>query len=193
MNAFADHSDILQQFNAYSHFIPISVSLLTESTSARFPVFVADWDAKEFLLFCDEGKPFHPQHLKILTDNGQIPVFIPVEYSQQVNKELSNNLISVVEDDSLPIEEKTERFHTLSTLILKSLFDSPPRIETFIETASVVSDTMAILLSSGPEVIGTLQNLRSFDYYTDRRFLSQSSGPSIRCKYESADTGRVAA
>ncbi len=147
-------------------YIPLNPTLLHPLSSCPFPLFVQDAGKEQFVPFSDTNVEINHQHLQILTQQGKKPVYVPVAYSAQLNQMLTDNISSILEDDSLPPDVKTEQFYTLSTSVVKSLFDSPPDIETFIKTAKVVSDGLGDLLMTGHQTIRKLSELRSMDYYT---------------------------
>lgn len=147
-------------------FIPIDTKYLESADNCNFEVYVFNKDRQRFVLFKNEEAYLDHEKMITLTKNGTQPVFIPSNYSYQLNEYLSENLSQVVNDPNLPLEVKTEKFHTMANTVMKNLFDSPPDMKTFISTAKNVSNSISDLLVTGPASIAQLTALRSYDYYT---------------------------
>lgn len=149
-----------------NQYIPIDTKYLETSEKCDFEVYIFNRDRQRFVLFKNETAHLDQEKMMMLTKNGTQPVFIPSSYSYQLNEFLSENLSQVVNDPDLPLAEKTEKFHTMANTVMKSLFDTPPDMKSFVSTAKNVSDSISDLLTTGPESVAHLTALRSYDYYT---------------------------
>lgn len=166
MNNITNPYNRIQSIPNIEHYIPISSNLLHNNAEHKFPMYIIDWETQNIVQYCEAEVPYKLEHIQLLTQGGEAPVLIPASYSNSLNKRLTSNLTQMIEDPAIPLDTKTEQFHALSNSIMKSLFDNPPDIDTFIETSAVVSNHMADLIQTGPRVIGKLNELRGFDYYT---------------------------
>lgn len=147
-------------------YIPIDTKYLESAGNCNFTVYVFNKERQRFVLFKNENAYLDREKMLTLTKNGTQPVFIPYEYSYQLNEFLSENLSQIVNDPALPLAEKTEKLHTMANTVMKNLFDSPPDMKVFVSTAKNVSNSISDLLISGPESVAQLTALRSYDYYT---------------------------
>lgn len=165
-NPFSAENLGIQNPAELNKYIPIDAKYIETAGNCHFEVFIFNKDRQRFVLFKNEEAYLDSEKMLMLTKNGTQPVFIPSEYSYQLNEFLSENLAQVVNDPNLPLAEKTEKFHTMANTVMKNLFDSPPDMKTFVSTAKNVSDSISDLLVNGPESIAQLTALRSYDYYT---------------------------
>lgn len=147
-------------------YIPLDPKYLHPSGACEFSIYVYHPGRNRFVMFKKEDASIQKDQIDTLTKGGRQPIFVPHEYSYQLNEYLSENLSEIVDDPNLPLEEKTEKFHTMATSVMKGLFENPPDNETFVRTAKNVSDATSELIVHGPKAISQLNALRSYDYYT---------------------------
>lgn len=157
---------VLPSGDVFRDYIALDPRFLYPDQIMDFPLFVYHAGRRRFVLFKGEGEPIQRDQLERLSRGGRRPVFISHTHAAQFTRFLSENLSQILTDSSLPIMEKTNRFQTLATSIMQSLFESPPDMQTFIATAKNVSDTLVELITSEPASIAQLNGLRSYDYYT---------------------------
>jgi len=146
--------------------MPLDPKLLRADKACDFPIYVFPPDRDHFILFKAEHLPIRQDQLDLLTQEGRRPVFIPRKNSYELNQYLSENLIQLIEEPNMPLVEKTQKFHAMASTVMKSLFESPPDIKTFVKSAKNVSDSIAALIIAEPQAILQLNRLRSYDYYT---------------------------
>ncbi len=156
----------IQNQDALNDFIPIDTKYLESNQDCNFAIYIYNKDRNRFVLFKNEESHLDHERMMTLTKNGTQPVFVPKEFSYQLNEYLSENLDKIVNDPNMSLEEKTQTFHTMATSVMKNLFDSPPDMKAFVSTAKNVSDSISDLIVTGPESIAQLSALRSYDYYT---------------------------
>jgi len=149
-----------------SQFIKLNQKYLVPDRAAGFALFRYIPARKRFVLFKNEGEPIRADQLETLTHEGRQPVFVPVAHASALTFYLSENLVDLVNDPSIPIEVKVEEVNTLALAVMKNLFDTPPDMREFIATAANVSRSITILLLSQPVAMNLLNRLRSYDYYT---------------------------
>ncbi len=157
---------ILPHGGEASNYIPLDPQYLKADKVCGFPIYLYHPGRNRFVLFKSGDSQINQETWDILSKGGRRPVFVPVNNSFKLNQYLSENLTQIVEDPQLPIEEKTQKFHTMAQVVMKSLFESPPDMNSFLVTAKNVSDSVANLITAEPQSIMLLNNLRSYDYYT---------------------------
>jgi putative nucleotidyltransferase with HDIG domain len=149
--------------NSYISFDPRS---LHENEEVTFALYVYNKEKNRYVLYKQKDQVLEPERLASLTQGGVRSVFVHKDDSQQLQAYLAGSLITLVDDPTLQIEEKTEKFHALASTVMKALFDAPPDTKTFIRSASHVSSSIARLMTNEPKAIMYLNQLRSYDYYT---------------------------
>lgn len=147
-------------------FIPLDPGLVTPNKVADFPIFVFIPQKQRFVLFKSESASIKEEQLQYLSKGGRKPVFVPKENVHELNHFLSEDLNQIVNDPELPVAEKSQKFHNMANVVMKSLFESPPDMSRFLETAENVSNSLASLVQTDSRSILELYQLRSYDYYT---------------------------
>lgn len=150
----------------YQDYIVLDPRFLYSNQVTHFPLYLYDDQSRQFTLFKEEDDPIQQEKLDELMKGGRRPVFISKKNAAQFTQFLSEGLTQIVDDRLLSVEEKTNRFSTLATSVMQSLFESPPDGEEFIATAKNVSDALAQLICTEPSSIAQLNGLRSYDYNT---------------------------
>lgn len=147
-------------------YIPLDSAHLTPDRACDFPLYLFHPGRNRYVLFKGRGDSIRRDQLELITKSGSRCVFVPAEYGFQVQKYLSEGLDALVKSSSVPVEEKTNRFHSLASTVMRNLFESQPDNQMFIETARYVSDSLTVLMVEEPHSIWYLNQLRSYDYYT---------------------------
>lgn len=148
------------------HYVPLDPHLLDPLTVLDFSLYLFHPTQDRYVLYKSQHQPIGVERLRMLIQHKGRQVFIPVEENAALQRYLTQNLVSIVENPHIPLDEKTNRFHTLASSVMRSLFDSPPDMESFVATAKNVSDSIATLLITEPHAVIHLNQLRSYDYYT---------------------------
>ncbi|RJP20941.1 MAG: HD domain-containing protein [Candidatus Omnitrophota bacterium] len=157
---------VLPQDGDILEYITLDPAFLLADKVCGFPIYLYHPGRDRFVLFKSDGTKISQDTLEILSKGGRRPVFVPRANSYELNHYLSENLTKIVEDPNVQVEEKTQKFHTMAQMVMKSLFESPPDMDSFLVTSKNVSDSIAMLLTTEPQAILLLNNLRSYDYYT---------------------------
>lgn len=147
-------------------YIPLDPAQLNPDRACDFPLYLFHSGRNRYVLFKAQGDPIRCDQLELIAKSGCRFVFVPAEFGLQVQKFLSEGLDALVKNSSMPVEEKTNRFHSLASSVMHNLFDSQPDNREFVETARYVSDSLAVLMVEEPHSIWHLNQLRSYDYYT---------------------------
>lgn len=149
-----------------SGYICIETKHFKAGDATEFPLYIHNPSNNQFVLFKNENSQIRQAQLDQLHESGRLKLFVPKENAKQLAHFLSGNLSQIVDNPSLPVEEKTRQFHTLASTVMQDLFATSPDSPEFFSTAQNVSDSMANLISGEPKAIAELYRLRQYDYYT---------------------------
>lgn len=148
------------------NYISLDPRYLRPDIPLEFPIYIFHREDNKYLLLKQKGLPIDHDRLELLTKDNIKPVYVHRDDINTLNQYLSTSLSTLLEDSSLPLEEKTEKFQAIATMAMKGLFESPPDMPTFISTAKNVSDSVSKLIVTEPKAVMHLNRLRTYDYYT---------------------------
>ncbi len=149
-----------------SDYISIETKYFNAGQVTDFPLYLYVPGKHQYVLFKGASSPIKQEQMDQLHESGRERLFVPKTNAKELTQFLSGNLSQIIDNPSLPIEEKTKQFHTLASSVMQDLFETSPDSPEFFSTAQNVSDSMANLISSEPKAISELYRLRQYDYYT---------------------------
>jgi HD-GYP domain-containing protein (c-di-GMP phosphodiesterase class II) len=152
--------------NSVEEYFPLDANELLGKEASKFPIYLYNEERKRFVLFKSADESIPHDRLDAITKEGKRSVFVPRSHGTELSMMLSDNLAGIVNDNSIPVEEKTVRIQSLSIAVMQNLFDANADSEVFVGASKKVSDSVADLMLNEPDAVSQLTTLRKYDYYT---------------------------
>lgn len=144
-------------------FFPVSIFILQPNQAKDFRVYLKR--NNNYVLLTKEKERFTDSIRNKLYRNGINTVFVPANEALQYDHYLEENLGSILGDDNVPIEVKSELFYDVTSDISHKLFNSKiPESQDFSDLIKLIDNVTEFL--SNHESIKTLSNLIDHDYYS---------------------------
>ncbi len=157
---------LLPPQEVYKGYLVLDPRFLYPDQVIPFPLYVYHYGRNRFVLFKQAGDSISKEQLMELSHQGRHAVFIQHCHSEPFTRFLSEDLSQIVGDEALPVEEKTNRFHTIAVSVMQSIFETPPVMEELLKTARNVSNALSDLILHEPTSMAFLNAIRGYDYTT---------------------------
>lgn len=148
------------------YYFPVSPLLLFPRTKGKFGVYVRIND--QYRLYAHPDEPFSEDQRRKLYENGVTEVYVLGKQRRQFQNYLETHLGGVLDNDNLPMKERSKVFYSVSVSILRDTFDSrlPGTLdkERFERIFDLVTASTRFLMKGGS--IKSLAKLISHDYQT---------------------------
>jgi putative nucleotidyltransferase with HDIG domain len=148
------------------YYFPVSPLLLFPRTKGKFGVYVKIGD--HYRLYAHPDEPFSDEQRRKLYENGVTEVFVLGKQRRQFQNYLENHLGGVLNNDNLPMKERSKVFYSVSVSILRDTFDSrlPKTLDAgrFERIFELVAESTRFLMKGGS--LKSLAQLISHDYQT---------------------------
>ncbi|MFH1739441.1 MAG: HD-GYP domain-containing protein [bacterium] len=122
-------------------------------------------NTEKIVLFRAKEKPFTREMAVDLAKDGCEVLYVPRTQQNLVEEYLQQNLSSVAQDKSLPLQHRTEVVYATTTAIMQSVFDEPRASEALRKSQQVIAPIVSLILEE-EEAARSLISLTSHDYYT---------------------------
>jgi putative nucleotidyltransferase with HDIG domain len=107
---------------AEGYYFPVSPLLLFPRTKGKFGVYVKMND--QYRLYAHPDEPFSDDQRRKLYENGVTEVYVLDRQRRQFQNYLESHLGNTLDNDNLPMKERSKIFYTVSVSILKETFES---------------------------------------------------------------------
>jgi putative nucleotidyltransferase with HDIG domain len=148
------------------YYFPVSPLLLFPRTKGKFGVYVKMND--QYRLYAHPDEPFSEDQRRKLYENGVTEVYVLDRQRRQFQNYLESHLGGMLDNDNLPMKERSKIFYTVSVSILRDTFDSklPATLdkELFERIFNLVTASTRFLQQGGS--LKSLAKLISHDYQT---------------------------
>ena len=148
------------------YYFPVSPLLLFPRTKGKFGVYVRIND--QYRLYAHPDEPFTQEQRRKLYENGVTEVYVLGKQRRQFQNYLENHLGGVLDNDNLPMKERSKVFYSVSVSIMRETFDSrlPATMDKdrFERIFNMVTASTRFLVKGGS--IKSLAKFISHDYKT---------------------------
>lgn len=122
-------------------------------------------EAGKMVLYRSRGLPFTEEVAETLRENGHEVLYVPKSQQQFYEAYLERNLVAIAQDESLPLQSRSEIVYATSTRIMEAVFSEPRASEAIRRSHHIIAPTVAMILQ-GEEATRNLMALTCHDYYT---------------------------
>ncbi|MBI9078847.1 MAG: HD domain-containing protein [Pseudodesulfovibrio sp.] len=147
-------------------YFPVSPVMLFPEALGDFSVFL--WQGGDFVLYTKSGHKFTLKHRQVLHKNGIKEVYIQGSERPQYEKYIELNLGSILLDENLPIEVRSEVFYEASTVVMQDVFErklpSALRARHFDRISEIVKNSIKFLATDSS--LSAVAPFISHDYKT---------------------------
>ncbi|ADU61056.1 MAG: HD domain-containing protein [Pseudodesulfovibrio sp.] len=147
-------------------YFPVSPVMLFPEALGDFSVYL--WQGGDFVLYTVSGQKFTVRHRKTLHDNGVREVYVQSSEKPQYELYIERNLGTILLDETLPIEVRSQVFYEASTVVMQDIFDhklpSAVRARHFSRITEIVKNSIRFLASD--KTLSAVAPFISHDYKT---------------------------
>ncbi len=147
-------------------YFPVSPVMLFPEALGDFSVYL--WQGGDFVLYTKSGQRFSLQHRQMLHKNDVKDVYIQSSEKPQYEKYIERNLGSILLNEDLPIEMRSNVFYEASTVVMQDVFDSKLptglRARHFDRITDIVKNSIKFLASDNS--LKAVAPFISHDYQT---------------------------
>jgi len=148
------------------YYFPVSPLLLFPRTRGKFGVYVKL--NEQYRLYAHPDEPFSDDQRRKLYENGVTEVYVLGRQRRQFQNYLETHLGGVLDNDDLPMSERSKIFHGASTSIMREVFETKLPVtlekERFERIFHLVTASTRFLHKGGS--LKSLAKLISHDYKT---------------------------
>ncbi|MFP4168132.1 MAG: HD-GYP domain-containing protein [Desulfonatronovibrionaceae bacterium] len=148
------------------NYFPISPLILQTDTASDFRVFL--YNNEQYVLYTRERERFTQELKKKLYESGTKHVYVPIEQKEEYDRYVDENFGAILNDSSIPIEERSKIFLNHSNSLVQEIFNN--RLPSGVtkgylgKVKKIVQETLDFL--SHRDSISNIGKLISHDYKT---------------------------
>jgi putative nucleotidyltransferase with HDIG domain len=146
-------------------YFPISLSSLRVDSVPSFDLFLYHPSRERYVLYREKNLIFGEETLEKLRQNDHRELFVPREQRDDYFEYSSRLVADVIDDPSIPTQEKSKVVYTSTATIMEDLFVTP-RSSTRIRQAKDLIHTTVDFLTKDEEATRSMIFLTEHDYYT---------------------------
>lgn len=146
-------------------FFPISLHSLRMDTVLPFDLFLRHESTQKYVLYRNRSLPFTEEVRVNLGRSGTHELHVPRPQRDDYFEYASQEIRSVVDDESLSSDEKSQAVYRTTTVIMEDLFVTP-RSSSRIEQAKTAIHATVDLMLQDEAATRRLMFLTNHDYYT---------------------------
>jgi putative nucleotidyltransferase with HDIG domain len=138
-----------------------------------FPEVLGDfsvylWQGGDFVLYTKSGQKFTARHRQVLHANGVKEVYVQSSEKAQYELYVERNLGTILLDETLPIDVRSQVFYEASNVVMQDIFDhklpSAIRAKHFSRVAEIVKNSIRFLAAE--KSLAAVAPFISHDYKT---------------------------
>ncbi len=146
-------------------FIPVDLSVLRLDILKPFDIYIkVSNKGDSYILYSRKGINFTSSVKANLLQNRIKEIYVPEDEKDIYHQYVEDNLPSIIEDNAMPVEEKSEIIYESGTYLMERLFENP-RADSFARTVRTVNNIVKGILSDR-RLSKNLIKMTSHDYYT---------------------------
>lgn len=146
------------------NYFPISPLLLRPRREGEFDVYIRN--SKGFILFTHKGSALTDEHKNKLFEFGVDQVYISIEQKSLYDSYVENNLSTILEDNTIPMEARGRVFYEHSIDTLKDFFSQKVALDKGVITSVAKLVKASVKMLSDPNSLRAMGKLISHDYQT---------------------------
>ncbi|NUM56791.1 MAG: HD domain-containing protein [Candidatus Hydrogenedentes bacterium] len=146
-------------------FRAVPLSSLRVDTIARFEIHIRTQHQPDPVLYRARELPITAQTLLVLRDRGHKEVLVPADQEPEYQQYIEENLGSILSDESIPIEQRSQVLYESATNLMRYVFEAPRSPDMVKRSKDMVANASAFLQNE-KVAFEHLLSLVSFDYYT---------------------------
>ncbi len=144
--------------------VPVCLRSLRVDSIADFDIYIQLGPDEPFALYCERNLPFTDDARQRLIDNNVEQVYISAKQQREYGRYIENHLSEILEDDTIPVMEKSEILYTSAYAVVEDLLTTPDMEEGLQRTKEIVRHTVSSMFTNRIKLAHFL-NVISFDYY----------------------------
>ena len=146
-------------------FKPIPIKSLRIDTSTNFDIYIKPQENKAPVLYRESSLVFTHDALMRLENNNIDTIYINESQEDVFQRYTEDNLENVLNDESIPIEEKSTYLYDSAQGLIENIMSDPRAGDTVPRSKNIVENTCKLLFTNKDAFQGLLQVV-SYDYYT---------------------------
>jgi putative nucleotidyltransferase with HDIG domain len=147
-------------------YFPVSPVMLFPDALGDFSVYL--WQGGDFVLYTRSGQKFTAKHRQVLHTNGVKEVYVQSSEKSQYELYIERNLGTILLDETLPIETRSQVFYEASNVVMQDIFDrklpGTIRARHFDRVAEIVRSSIRFLATDNS--LSAVAPFISHDYKT---------------------------
>ncbi len=146
-------------------FVPIRTTSLRADTLTAFDLFLKPDNGQEPVLYRERNLPFTEGVRQRLEDSGVVQLYIDTRQEREYQHYVEENLGTILEDTTVPMEEKTELLYSTANILLREMVEDPERGSGIRRSKDLVNSTVNFMADQ-KNAFHHLMKVTSYDYYT---------------------------
>lgn len=146
-------------------FFPLDLRRIIRGTETAFDLYIKQDKTGKMVLYRSKGLPFTEEVAATLRENRHEILYVLKEQKPHFETYMERNLLLLAQDESLPLQRRSEIVYDTSTRIMQAVFEEPRASEAIRRSQHIIAPTVSIILQ-GEEATRNLIALTSHDYYT---------------------------
>jgi len=149
-------------------YYPILLHSLRINTTTNFDMYMkrlGSGQEERYVLYRKRSIPFTERIRNTLTAHGTEELYIDTSDRKEYQLYLEKNLDSIIDDESVPLEEKSKIAYTCATGLVEDLLENPRSGEHIQRSREIITNLTDYLLDES-DAFFSLMTTASFDYYT---------------------------
>jgi len=144
-------------------FVPIKLASLRLDTVTNFDIYFQPSPGQPYVLYSERNIRFTDAVRQRLLDGHLDTVYILSSHQGAYGRYVEENLAAILEDESIPVEEKSEALYASATGLIESVLDDPESAENVKRSKDVVKNTVNFMLAERDAFASLLKQV-SLDY-----------------------------
>lgn len=149
-------------------FHPILLDSLRLDTVTDFDIYLKVDEApggEKYVLYRTKSIVFTERARQNLLEHGREHLFIRIEDRKEYHRYLEKNLHDILNDQSVPVKERSEMVYACATALVEELLENPRSAEYIRRSKTIISNLAGYLFTESRAFFSLIAST-SFDYYT---------------------------
>jgi len=144
-------------------FMPIKLASLRLDTVTNFDIYFQPAPGQPFVLYSERNVRFTDAVRQRLLDSNLDTVYIRSSHQGAYGRYIEENLAAILEDDAIPVEEKSEALYAASSGLIEDILEKPESADNVKRSKDIIKSTVNFMLTER-DSFATLLKQVSLDY-----------------------------
>jgi HD-GYP domain-containing protein (c-di-GMP phosphodiesterase class II) len=148
-----------------TEFIEIAMQAMRLNIMVDFDLYFTPKSPDEHVLYREKNLPFTQETRERLSEHGVSSLFVHQSEERQFRRYIEDNLGSILDDPSVPSEEKAELLYGSLVNLVGEVMEDPRAGDVVPRSKAIVDNTCKFLYQQRGSLV-YMMRVCSFDYYT---------------------------